>query len=66
VGSENEFILSNSKTGTRVAVNGDNPLSSFFIYIWRPALCPEPMIDLDIPPGQKQQWTNTYRFEEIK
>ena len=62
VGKKNEFTISNSKTGTEVHVTGDNPLSSFFIYITSPAFCPEPMIDLNINPGQKQEWTNYYCF----
>jgi len=62
VGTKNEFNLSNSKSRTTVFVKGDNPLSSFYIYIWRPGFCPEPMIDLNIKPGEKQEWTNQYRF----
>ena len=62
VGKKYEFAISNSKTGTKVHVTGDNPLSSFFIYITPPAFCPEPMIDLNINPGQKQEWNNHYCF----
>ena len=63
VGTKNEFIVANAKTGTKISVSGDNPLSSFYLYIWQAALCPEPMIDINIKPGQKQEWTNHYRFE---
>ena len=63
IGKRNEFLVSNSKSGTKVFVKGDNPLSSFYIYIWKPGYCPEPMIDIKIEPGAKQEWTNHYRFE---
>lgn len=62
-GSGYGFTLSNATTGTKVIVSGDNPLSSFYVYISLQSLCPEPMIDLNIDPGSKQEWTIHYRFE---
>ena len=63
VGTKNEFTVTNSKTGTKISVTGDNPLSSFYLYIWQAAMCTEPMITINIKPGQKQEWTNRYHFE---
>lgn len=68
VGRVNEFSLSNEKTKTAVHVKGSHPLSpvknaSFYVYIGRLAHCPEPMIDLDIKPGETTEWNNNYRFE---
>lgn len=67
-GSTNAFTLSNDKTHTAVHVTGSHPLSpnpnaSFYVYIWRMAHCPEPMIDLDIKPGKATSWNNNYRFD---
>jgi hypothetical protein len=63
-GSQNDFAVLNRRAATRVKVEGTRPLASLSLWIWGAAVCPEPMIDIDLKPGETARWDNRYMFEE--
>jgi galactose mutarotase-like enzyme len=65
VNQSKAFSLSNSKTNTSVEVTSDVAPNSFYLYIWRMAFCPEPMILIDIKPGESFSWNTTYKFSKL-
>ena len=65
VNQSKAFTLSNSKTRTSVEVTTDVATDSFYLYIWRMAFCPEPMIQIDIQPGESFSWKTTYQFSKL-
>jgi len=58
------FTLSNSKTKTSVEVRSDVAPNSFYLYVWRMAFCPEPMILIDIKQGETFSWKTEYHFKK--
>ena len=62
---DHRFFIENRRTGAGVRMDGDRPMSK--LYFWSPAttLCPEPFIDLKIPPGQADRWSLRYRFYSL-
>lgn len=62
--SRNEFTVSNLHTSTRIRVAGTRQLASFYLWTSENAVCPEPMVDIDLQPGETARWDNRYVFEE--
>jgi hypothetical protein len=60
--AERCFKLVNRKTKTAVEVRSTVDPGPFYIYIWRLAFCPEPMIEFDLQPGKSFSWSRTYTF----
>ena len=60
------FAIENTKTKAGVRMIGDRGMSKL-IY-WSPAttLCPEPFIDINIPPGQADRWALRYEFYTVE
>ena len=57
------FTLSNSKTSTSVEITSEVAPDSLYLYIWRMAFCPEPMILINIKPGESFTWATVYNFK---
>ena len=55
----------NKKTKAGVRMVGDRRMSK--LQYWSPAttLCPEPFIDINIPPGQTDRWALRYEFYTV-
>ena len=62
---EHSFAIENRRTGAGVRMDGDRPMSK--LQFWSPTttLCPEPFIDLKIPPGQADRWSLRYGFYSL-
>ena len=62
---DHRFAIENRRTGAGVRMDGDRPMSK--LYFWSPSttLCPEPFIDLKIPPGQADRWSLRYEFYSL-
>ena len=52
-----DFCIENRKAGANVRITGDRPLSKVIFWSIRTTLCPEPYIDIKVPPGQEFRWT---------
>jgi len=59
------FVVSNKKTGTSVEVTSDTGFESFYLYIWRMSFCPEPMIRINLKPGESFTWNTDYKFNHV-
>jgi hypothetical protein len=57
------ITVENRKTGAKVHITGDRPLTRVFYWSIRTTLCPEPYISLRVEPGREVDWTLRYRFE---
>ena len=59
------FAIENKKTKAGVRMVGDRRMSK--LQYWSPAttLCPEPFIDINIPPGQTDRWAVRYEFYTV-
>ena len=62
---DHRFAIENRRTGAGVRMDGDRPMSK--LQYWSPSttLCPEPFIDLKIPPGQADRWSLRYGFYSL-
>ena len=62
---DHRFAIENRRTGAGVRMDGDRPMSK--LQFWSPSttLCPEPFIDLKIPPGQADRWSLLYHFYSL-
>lgn len=61
--SDYAITVENKKTGAKVHITGDQPLTKVNFWSIRTTVCPEPYISLHIEPGQETNWTLRYRFE---
>lgn len=59
---QNHVEVLNHFTGTSVAISGTQTLASFYVWISATAVCPEPMIEIDLKPGETSSWENCYAF----
>ncbi len=51
-------------SGISVRVTGDKPPSRYNVWGIHSTLCPEPFVQLDIPPGKKATWSWKYEFDK--
>lgn len=63
---DNRFELENRSTGAGVRMIADRPIAR--IQFWAPhsTICPEPFIDLDVPPGMSEKWALRYEFYSLQ
>lgn len=59
---DNRVKILNRKTGAGVDVSVDRPLQKVIFWAISTTLCPEPYIQLDVLPGEKETWTSEYRL----
>jgi hypothetical protein len=57
-----DIRMENRKAGMGVHIKGDKPLAKVVYWSIRTTLCPEPYIQLNVPPGGEEQWSITYDF----
>jgi len=62
---DHEIVIENRKTGAGVKISGDRPISMFNFWTIKTTVCPEPYIELNIPPGEKEKWETHYQFYVI-
>jgi len=58
----NRIIVQHHQSDTGVGIAGDFPLAKLHFFTTPEMICPEPFVDLDVEPGEKQQWTRIYTF----
>jgi hypothetical protein len=61
-----DFRVENREAGAGVRITGDRPLSKIVFWSIRTTLCPEPYIDIKVPPGQETRWTLRYQFYTLE
>ncbi len=61
-GDTHEVKIASNKTGTAIRIKGDTPVSMFYLWIWKLAFCPEPIIDIQVAPTDSFSWQNEYEF----
>ena len=59
---DHEIVIENTKTGAGVKITGDRPISLFNFWTIKTTVCPEPYIELNIAPGEKEEWETSYLF----
>jgi hypothetical protein len=57
-----DFRIENRKTGAGVRITADKPVSKIIFWSSATTQCPEPYIDIDIPPAGSFSWAITYDF----
>jgi hypothetical protein len=60
--ADNDFVVTQSKTGARVHQAGDRPMSRLFFWSIRTTVCPEAYIRIHAAPGKQDAWKITYEF----
>jgi hypothetical protein len=60
---DNRIRVVNHASGAAMNISTDRPLSKLVFYSSGGVLCPEAFVDVDLGPGQSQEWTTTYRFD---
>jgi hypothetical protein len=58
--TENGATITNTRTGTGIAFQGDQPLVEYRFYAERTAVCPEPFIRIEVAPGREKSWETRY------
>lgn len=61
-----DIAMEQEATGAGVRITGDRPLSRINFWTIRETSCPEPYIDLRVPPGKTGKWSYRYRFYSLK
>ncbi|MGB5708662.1 MAG: hypothetical protein WBM41_17765 [Arenicellales bacterium] len=61
-GGYNSAKVRNLRTGAAVEFSGSAPITRMAFWAVERAACPEPFINLNLSPGQSQEWTIHYRF----
>ena len=60
-----DFRIENLKTGAGVRILCDRPISKIIFWASSTTSCPEPYIDINVLPGEKFSWKNTYEFYKL-
>lgn len=60
--ADNQVKIVNQKTGAGVQISVDKPLQKVVFWAIATTLCPEPYIQLDVAPGEKEIWTSEYKL----
>lgn len=55
-----DFRVENRKSNASVRIVGDRPLSKLIFWSIRTVACPEPYIQMNIPPGKEFKWRIVY------
>ena len=59
---DHEIIVENRKTGAGVKIKGNRPIALFNFWTMKTTVCPEPYIELNIAPGETEEWDTSYLF----
>jgi len=59
-GSSNSAIIRNIKTGAGVKITGDLPVKEYNLFFTLTAMCPEPIVEIRVMPGEEKFWVNKY------
>ena len=61
-----DIRIENRKSGAGVHISGDKPLAKVVFWSIRTTLCPEPYIQMRIPPGKEERWRIAYDFYTLR
>lgn len=64
--ADNQVKIVNQKTGAGIQISVDKPLQKIVFWAVASTLCPEPYIQLDVAPGEKETWTSDYKLFSSK
>ena len=62
---DHEIVIENMKTRAGVKIKGDKPISLFNFWTIKTTVCPEPYIELNIAPGEEEEWETEYTFYTV-
>lgn len=60
--TDNAFTVENTETGAGIRMQGDMPLIRYNFWSASTAACPEPFIQIHLPPGETKAWVNRYEL----
>lgn len=60
--ADNAATVRNDATGASVAFQGDTPIARMVFWAVEAAACPEPFIDVEVPPGHEKRWSIQYTY----
>lgn len=63
---DNRVAVRNTKTGATMEIATDQPLSRMAFFSQFGVLCPEPFVEVKIPPGASRVWQTTYTFSATR
>jgi hypothetical protein len=52
--------IRNIRTGAGLKIHGDIGLKEFCVFMIDTAICPEPIVEIRLKPGEKMEWTASY------
>jgi hypothetical protein len=61
-----EFAIENQNAGAGVRVTGDRPIVRLNFWTRKETVCPEPFVQMRIPPGKAEKWELRYEFYTLK
>ncbi len=64
--ADNQVKIVNQKTGAGVQISVDKALQKIVFWAIATTLCPEPYIQLDVAPGEKETWVSEYKLFSTK
>lgn len=64
--AENALVVGDERSGQRVGVRGNFPISHFALFANPDALCPEVFVRRRLLPGKTTTWKRSYRFTNSK
>jgi hypothetical protein len=59
------ITITNRRTGGRMAIEHQFPLSELRLWVSPTAICPEPFLDIDLSPAKSIAWMTTYRLGTV-
>lgn len=62
LGGEYKIKVDNQQTGAGVKISANRPISKMVFWSAAKTVCPEPYININIPPGKSFSWDITYEY----
>ena len=60
--ADNEVLVENTRTGAGLLIKGDLPVAKLRFFAVSATACPEPYVEINLPPGEQKEWAITYTF----
>ena len=61
-----QFAIENQNAGAGARVTGDRPIARLNFWTRKETVCPEPYVQMRIPPGKAEKWELRYEFYTLK
>ena len=63
--AHSQFAVVNRAADAGIKMSLDKPPTTFNFYAEVTAACPEPFIPIELSPGEKMEWTNTWTMGSV-